>query len=108
MEWKNLEIQDKEIVDEYTKGKFITCDYNFSNQILWSIGEKTKYKVEDNILLIKGIYENEEYYYMPIPKDESVEVLNTWKEKIKNIINENKRIISLTSSEKNNLLFVIS
>ena len=31
MEWKNLEIQDKEIVDEYTKGKFITCDYNFSN-----------------------------------------------------------------------------
>ncbi|WP_294763467.1 phosphatidylglycerol lysyltransferase domain-containing protein [uncultured Fusobacterium sp.] len=101
MEWKNLEIQDKEIVDEYTKGKFITCDYNFSNQILWSIGEKTKYKVEDNILLIKGIYENEEYYYMPIPKDESVEVLNTWKEKIKNIINENKRIILVPEYWKN-------
>lgn len=93
MEWKNLEIQDKEIIDEYTKGRFNTCDYNFSNQVLWSIGEKTQYKIQENTLFIKGIYNGEEYYYMPIPKNENTEILNFWRNSIKKLLLEKKRII---------------
>lgn len=94
MEWKDLEFQDKKIIDEYTKTRFYTCDYSFTNQILWSIGEKTKYKIVKDILYLKGVYEEEEYYYMPIPKNEELETLFNWKEGIKGIIqDEKKRII---------------
>ena len=86
MEWKVLEVQDKKIIDKYTKERFNTCDYNFTNQILWSIGEKTRYKIEEDILYLKGIYEEEEYYYMPIPKNEEIETISRWKEGIKNIL----------------------
>lgn len=101
MEWKNLEIQDKKIIDEYTKKRFNTCDYNFTNQILWSIGEKTQYKIKDGVLIIKGIYENEEYYYMPIPKDESSINLSEWKMVIKKIIESGKKIILVPEYWKN-------
>lgn len=101
MEWKNLEIQDKEIIDEYSKGRFNTCDYNFSNQILWSIGEKTQYKIDKDILFIKGIYDGEEYYYMPIPKTESDNNLENWKKAIKEIILEKKRVILVPEYWKN-------
>lgn len=101
MEWKNLEIQDKEIIDEYSKGRFNTCDYNFSNQILWSIGEKTQYKIDKDILFIKGIYDGEEYYYMPIPKTESDNNLENWKKEIKKIILEKKRVILVPEYWKN-------
>lgn len=101
MEWKNLEIQDKKIIDEYTKGRFNTCDYNFTNQILWSIGEKTQYRVQDEVLTIKGIYDDEEYYYMPIPKNESSENLSAWKGTIREIIASGKRIILVPEYWKN-------
>ncbi len=102
MEWKVLEVQDKKIIDKYTKERFNTCDYNFTNQILWSIGEKTRYKIKEDILYLKGIYEEEEYYYMPIPKNEEIETISRWKEGIKNIIqNEKKRIILVPEYWKN-------
>lgn len=101
MEWKNLEIQDKKIIDEYTKGRFSTCDYNFTNQILWSIGERTQYRVQDEVLTIKGIYEDEEYYYMPIPKSESSENLSAWKGTIREIIASGKRVILVPEYWKN-------
>lgn len=102
MEWKVLEVQDKKIIDKYTKERFNTCDYNFTNQILWSIGEKTRYKIKEDILYLKGIYEEEEYYYMPIPKNEEIETISRWKEGIKNIIqNEKKKIILVPEYWKN-------
>ncbi len=101
MEWKNLEIQDKEIIDEYSKGRFNTCDYNFSNQILWSIGEKTQYKIDKDILFIKGIYDGAEYYYMPVPKTESDNNLENWKKAIKEIILKKKRVILVPEYWKN-------
>lgn len=101
MEWKYLEIQDKEIIDEYTKNRFITCDYNFTNQFLWSKGEETSYKVENDVLIIKGIYMGEEYYYMPIPKTEEIENIISWKNIIKDIITNGKRVILVPEYWKN-------
>lgn len=100
MEWKNLEIQDKEVIDTYTKGRFNTCDYNFTNQILWSFGEKTKYRIDRDVLYIRGVYSGNEYYYMPIPKTLSAENLVTWKEGIKTILDANARIILVPETWK--------
>ena len=92
MNWKKLDCNDKEIIDEYTKNRFITCDYNFTNQLLWSVGENTAYKIEDNILILKGTYNQQDYYYMPVPLNEQDETLSNWKKIICNILKENKKI----------------
>lgn len=93
MEWKNLEIQDKEEIDRYLKGKFNISDYNFTNQYMWSIGEETKFKIENDVLIVKGIFDGQEYYYMPVPKEKSEENLESLYNIIVDILKENKRII---------------
>lgn len=92
MEWKNLNSSSKDVIDEYTKNRFITCDYNFTNQLLWSEGEDSKYAIKDNVLIIKGTYNNQEYYYMPVPKNEEETTLKSWKEIIRKILEENGKI----------------
>lgn len=93
MEWKEYGIQDKEIIDEYLKGKFNISDYNFTNQYLWSIGEESKYRVENNVLIVKGVFAEEEYYYMPVPKDKTDDNLKALVEIIREIIQDGHRII---------------
>lgn len=93
MEWKEYGIQDKEIIDEYLKGKFNISDYNFTNQYLWSIGEESKYKIENNVLIVKGVFAEEEYYYMPVPKDKTDDNLKALVEVIREIIQDGHRII---------------
>ncbi|WP_291255365.1 phosphatidylglycerol lysyltransferase domain-containing protein [Fusobacterium sp.] len=93
MEWKEYGIQDKEIIDEYLKGKFNISDYNFTNQYLWSIGEESKYRVENNVLIVKGVFAEEEYYYMPVPKDKTDDNLKALVEVIREIIQDGHRII---------------
>lgn len=90
MEWKDLNISDKNIIDKFTKNRFIVSDYNFTNQLIWSKGENTKYKIVENTLLIKSIYDEKEYFYMPIP--ESFEDVTTWKNIIKNIVDNGGEI----------------
>lgn len=93
MEWKEYGIQDKEIIDEYLKGKFNISDYNFTNQYLWSIGEESKYKIENNVLIVKGVFAEEEYYYMPVPKDKTDDNLKALVAVIREIIQDGHRII---------------
>ena len=93
MEWKEYGIQDKEIIDEYLKGKFNISDYNFTNQYLWSIGEESKYRIENNVLIVKGVFAEEEYYYMPVPKDKTDANLKALVEVIREIIQDGHRII---------------
>ncbi|WP_300341913.1 phosphatidylglycerol lysyltransferase domain-containing protein [Fusobacterium sp.] len=93
MEWKEYGIQDKEIIDEYLKGKFNISDYNFTNQYLWSIGEESKYKIENNVLIVKGVFAEEEYYYMPVPKEKTDDNLKALVEVIREIIQDGHRII---------------
>ena len=101
MEWKNLTIDDKEIIDEFTKGKFITCDYNFTNLYLWSQGEKATYAIENNVLVVRGLYEGKYYYFMPVPR--SLEYLDNAKEIIRNLLNEKAQIILVPEKWKNYL-----
>lgn len=93
MKWKLLNIESKEEINEYLKGRFITSDLNFTNLLLWSLGEETKYKIENNVLTIKGNYLGEEYYYMPIPKNGEKETIFSWKQEINSIIESGRKIV---------------
>lgn len=87
--WKKLTIESKDSIEEYTKNKFEICDFSFSNLFLWSFGEDTEYEIEKDVLTIKSIYMGEPYYYMPIPKKDTPENIESMKEKIREIIKEN-------------------
>lgn len=92
--WKSLEIQDKEILDIFMKEKFNISDYNFTNIFIWSKGESILYKIENDILYIKGVYDNKEYYFMPIPKNiDNVKNIIDWKEGIVKILKDEKMIV---------------
>ncbi|MBC2856730.1 MAG: phosphatidylglycerol lysyltransferase domain-containing protein [Cetobacterium sp.] len=68
MNWKTLEIKDKKIIDEYTKGKFTISDLNFTNFLIWSSSEKIEFLEKDSILLIRGEFEGLKYYFVPMSK----------------------------------------
>lgn len=80
--WKKLTLESKNTIDEYTKGKFDISDNTFTNLFLWSFGEDTEYKIEDDILIIKSVYDGQIYYHMPIPKYEKYDDESTLKKMI--------------------------
>nr|WP_241633826.1 phosphatidylglycerol lysyltransferase domain-containing protein [Fusobacterium gastrosuis] len=97
--WKKLTLESKNSIDEYTKGRFDISDNTFTNLYLWSFGEDTEYKIENDILLIKSVYEGEVYYHMPMPKYEKYEDEETIKkmvEIIKKLIEEKASILYFT------------
>lgn len=63
---KKLEIEDKILIDRFLKDKFEASDYNFTNQLLWGVGENTHYEIKDDTLILRSTYDDKEYYYMPI------------------------------------------
>jgi len=75
MDWKLLTIDDKETIDGFTKNKFETCDFNFTNLFLWSAQEQTAYRISDDgdTLCVRSNYEGELYYYMPVSMSGSVD-----------------------------------
>ncbi len=99
--WNKLEFNSKSIINEYTKNRFSICDYSFANLYLWSFGEDTKYKIEDEILFLKSIYDNKEYYYMPIPRRETEESLEVLRSKIEELLKKQKRIFYASEYWKN-------
>ena len=101
MDWKKLTIEDKELIDNFTKGKFRTCDYNFTNLFLWSQGENLHYKIENDILIVCGTFVEDEYCFMPIPKDESV--IGAMKDIIKELLQNNKKIVLVPEEWKDKL-----
>lgn len=101
MDWKKLTIEDKELIDNFTKGKFRTCDYNFTNLFLWSQGENLHYKIENDILIVRGTFVEDEYCFMPIPKDESV--IGAMKDIIKELLQNNKKIVLVPEEWKDKL-----
>lgn len=97
--WKKLTLESKDSIDEYTKGRFDVSDNTFTNLFLWSFGEDTEYKIEDEILLIKSVYDGQIYYHMPIPKYEKYEDEKTLEkivEIIKKLIEEKAPILYFT------------
>lgn len=68
MEWKNIELDDRERLNEFLLGRFQTGDLTFTNLFIWRIGKNLKYKINDDILYIKGTEDKSEFYYIPLPK----------------------------------------
>lgn len=101
MDWKKLTIEDKEIIDNFTKGKFKTCDYNFTNLFLWSQGEDIHYKIENDVLIMHGTFVGDEYCFMPIPKNESA--IGIMKDIIKDLLQNKKRIVLVPEEWKEKL-----
>lgn len=97
--WEKLTLESKDTIDEYTKGRFDISDNTFTNLFLWSFGEDTEYRIEDDILIIKSVYDGQIYYHMPIPKYEKYEDEETLKkmiEIIKELIAEKAPVLYFT------------
>lgn len=97
--WEKLTLESKDAIDEYTKGRFDISDNTFTNLFLWSFGEDTEYRIEDDILIIKSVYDGQIYYHMPIPKYEKYEDEETLKkmiEIIKELIAEKAPVLYFT------------
>lgn len=80
--WKRLTVEDRDIIQKYLKGRFNTSDLNFSNLLLWSKSENIEFIIEDEVLVIKGCYEGNEYFFPPVSIDNSTTKI---KESIKKI-----------------------
>lgn len=70
--WKQIDISSKGIIDSYTKGIFSICDYNFINLLIWSKGDNLQYKIENNVIYIKGEYLREITYFLPVSLDSDI------------------------------------
>lgn len=65
LEFKNLEINDREIFDKYLNPyKFKTCEYSFTNLIIWKNSLDIKYAVYKNTLIIKKKDFEGKYHFM--------------------------------------------
>lgn len=98
MNWEQIDIESKELFQDFLKGKFKTSDLNFTNILLWSKSEEMKFLIEDETLYIKGEYEGENYYFPPIRKDENEEKLS---ESFKKISDEGIKIVFIPEEYKN-------
>ena len=75
--WKQIDISSKGIIDSYTKGIFSICDYNFINLLIWSKGDNLQYKIENNVIYIKGEYLREITYFLPVSLDSDINEVKT-------------------------------
>ena len=83
-----LTIESKHSIEEYTKNRYEICDLSFTNLFLWSFGENTEYEIENNVLTIRSFYKGKEYYFMPLPKEETTENIEEMKRKINKLIDK--------------------
>lgn len=98
MNWEQIDIESKELFQDFLKGKFKTSDLNFTNILLWSKSEEMKFLIEDETLYIKGEYEGENYYFPPIRKDDNKEKLI---EAFKKISDEGIKVVFIPEEYKN-------
>lgn len=65
LEFKNLETKDREMLDKYLKPyKFKTCEYSFTNLIIWKNSLDIKYAVYNDALIIKKKDFDGKYHFM--------------------------------------------
>ncbi|MDX8335556.1 DUF2156 domain-containing protein [Candidatus Cetobacterium colombiensis] len=83
MDWKKLTIESRDIIQEFLQNKFETSDMNFTNIFLWSFSEDIQYVVNDEVLYIRGFYEGNEYYFLPVSKENNKEKIVEAVRKIK-------------------------
>jgi len=69
LQFKNITINDKEIIEKYTKqNNYFLCDYCFTDIFIWRYNYSTKYCVKDGFLFlrVKSHEEKNEMYLCPI------------------------------------------
>ncbi len=100
MNWKRLSTESKAEIDEYLENRFETSDLNFTNFYLWSFSENIEYTIKEDVLYIRGYYQEDEYYFAPISKDNNEEKII---EAFRWIKNSNGKIVFIPE-EYNELL----
>jgi uncharacterized protein len=80
LEFKNLETKDKDIFGKYLKPyKFKTCEYSFTNLIIWKNSLDIKYAVYKDALIIKKKDFDGRYHFMqPIGyrEEDFIDIIN--------------------------------
>ncbi|MGL5544049.1 MAG: DUF2156 domain-containing protein [Cetobacterium sp.] len=100
MNWKRLAAESKAEIDEYLENRFETSDLNFTNFYLWSFSENIEYAIKEDVLYIRGYYQEDEYYFAPISKENNEEKII---EAVRWIKNSNGKIV-FVPEEYNELL----
>jgi hypothetical protein len=72
MVWKKITIESKKIINEYLKNKFLICDYNFTNLLLWSEGDNIEFFENGELLFLRGNYLGKNTYFMPVSKTNDI------------------------------------
>lgn len=79
--FKDIELQDKELITSYTlNSPRQNCDLSFSNLCSWRFLYHTKFAILDGFLLLKFWAEDELVYMMPIGNGDLEKVLDALKE----------------------------
>ncbi|QHQ63105.1 DUF2156 domain-containing protein [Anaerocolumna sedimenticola] len=66
-QFKKLTIEDRDIIEKYLeKDKHRACDYSAGNLILWSDVYNTRFAIEKDMLFIKFMKDNENYFAFPM------------------------------------------
>lgn len=82
--WKQVDISSKEVIVGYTRGVFNICDYNFVNLLIWSKGDNIQYKIENDVICIKGEYLGETTYFLPVSIDSNIKKVQYYIDEILN------------------------
>lgn len=69
MEFKQITLEDKELLDQYLKEtSYRGCEYSFMNLMLWGEHYGTEYAIVDNALVFRSGHERKGFYY-PVAKN---------------------------------------
>ena len=69
MDFKNIMIDDKEIIEKYTKqNNYFLCDHCFTDIFMWRYNYSTKYCIKDDFLFlkVKSHEDKQEMYLAPL------------------------------------------
>lgn len=74
MEFKEIEIDDQEIMTSYFEKRYInSCEYNFTTLMIWNERYEMAYSTTDDFMLIMEAYEGDVYGLMPVCSEENFE-----------------------------------
>lgn len=74
MDFKRVELEDRELIDPYLKANpYGTCDFSFSNLIIWRRLYAVSYAIEDGFLILKSLKDR---FLMPLGEGDLKEIMH--------------------------------
>lgn len=74
LQFRPVQIQDKQIVDDFIKEKqFWITEYSFTYMMLWKRVVCFEICVTEQALYFRCSYDGERFYFMPVTKDGNLE-----------------------------------